>query len=339
MRSNTYYLILLLCLISTMAEPVWARDLTKDLPGSSDIAGIPRFADTVIIGYRFSEFDRSDIPTGPWDPDPAVRFWRDSLALEGRRTRILYLAPHDASALEVIRNYRQSLEGLDYQPIFQCSGFRDCGAKIADFYVDETHGKKLTDNNMLKNVYSGASVQDPQALVAKRTGGDTDAYLFIFAAYQDNYVEPAAGKRVAIFLEEVLTTPMQDRMILLDAAELDRGLSDAGRIALYGIYFDFDQATIRPESEPQLSEMAKLLREQPHLGVYIVGHTDNRGGLDYNMDLSKRRANAVVQALATDFQISPNRLKPMGVASLSPVASNTTEDGRAKNRRVEMVAK
>lgn len=120
---------------------------------------------------------------------------------------------------------------------------------------------------------------------------------------------------------------MQDRMILLVAAELDRGLSDAGRIALYGIYFDFDQATIRPESEPQLSEMAKLLREQPNLGVYIVGHTDNRGGLDYNMDLSKRRANAVVQALATDFRIARDRLTPMDAASLSPVASNTTEEG------------
>jgi outer membrane protein OmpA-like peptidoglycan-associated protein len=322
-----------------MAGSAQARDLTKDLPGSSDIAGIPRFADTVIIGYRFSEFDRSDIPTGPWDPDPGVRFWRDSLNLEGRRTRILYLAPPDASALEVIRNYQRSLEGLDYQPIFQCSGFRECGAKVADFYVDETHGKKLTDNNMLKNAYSGASVQDPQAFAAKRPGGDTESYIFIFAAYQDNYVEPDAGKRVAIFLEEVVTTPMQDRMILLDAAELERGISDAGRIALYGIYFDFDQATIRPESKPQLSEMAKLLREQPDLGVYIVGHTDNKGGLDYNLDLSKRRANAVVQALATDFQIARDRLTPMGVASLSPVSSNTTEAGRAKNRRVEMVAK
>jgi OmpA-OmpF porin, OOP family len=339
MRCNTYSLILLVCLISTMAGSAQARDLTKDLPGSSDIAGIPRFADTVIIGYRFSEFDRSDIPTGPWDPDPGVRFWSDSLNLEGRRTRILYLAPRDASALEIIRNYQRSLEGLDYQRVFECSGFRECGAKVADFYVDETHGKKLTDNNMLKNVYSGASVQDPQAFAAKRPGGDTESYIFIFAAYQDNYVEPDAGKRVAIFLEEVVTTPMQDRMILLDAAELERGLSDAGRIALYGIYFDFDQATIRPESRPQLSEMAKLLREQPDLGVYIVGHTDNKGGLDYNLDLSKRRANAVVQALATDYQIARDRLTAMGVASLSPVSSNTTEEGRAKNRRVEMVAK
>ena len=128
-------------------------------------------------------------------------------------------------------------------------------------------------------------------------------------------------------------------MILLDAAELDRGLADAGRIALYGIYFDFDRATIRPESEPQLSEMAKLLREPPNLGVYIVGHTDNRGGLDYNMDLSKRRANDVVRALATDFRIARDKLTSMGVASLSPVSSHTTEEGRAKNRRVEMVAK
>jgi outer membrane protein OmpA-like peptidoglycan-associated protein len=132
---------------------------------------------------------------------------------------------------------------------------------------------------------------------------------------------------------------MQQRMVLIEADELARGLSDEGRIALYGITFDFDRATIRPESRPQLQQMAELLRERQDLEVFIVGHTDNRGNLDYNMDLSKRRAEAVVEALADDYQITRSRLTPMGVASLAPVASNATEEGRAKNRRVELVAK
>jgi outer membrane protein OmpA-like peptidoglycan-associated protein len=94
---------------------------------------------------------------------------------------------------------------------------------------------------------------------------------------------------------------------------------------------------IRPESHAQLQEMATLLRGQPDLEVFIVGHTDDQGSLDYNMDLSKRRAEAVAAALVDAFQIKRERLKPMGVANLAPVASNTTEEGRAKNRRVELV--
>jgi outer membrane protein OmpA-like peptidoglycan-associated protein len=319
---------------STLSQ---ARDLSRDIEGASDIAGIPRFADAVIIGYRVSQYDQTDIPTGPWDSD--AHFWKDSIKVEGKRTRILYLAPPDASALEVIRNYQPALEALGYQVLFSCAGMRDCGADIADFYVDENNGKKLTDNNMLKNVYSGMSVQEPQAYVAKLPGGEADSYLFVFAAYQDNYVEPEAGDRVAVFVEQVLTEPMQQRMVLIEADELARGLSDEGRIALYGITFDFDRATIRPESRPQLQQMAELLRERQDLEVFIVGHTDNRGNLDYNMDLSKRRAEAVVEALADDYQITRSRLTPMGVASLAPVASNATEEGRAKNRRVELVAK
>ncbi|WP_246155925.1 OmpA family protein [Thiohalocapsa marina] len=337
MRYRLIWIGGLATLLLASLSSVQARDLTHDLPGSCDIPGIPRFADSVIIGYRHSQFDQTDIPTGPWDPTPDVRFWKDSLKLEGQRTRLVYLAPTDASALEVIRNYQQALEATDYQALFSCSGFRDCGAKIADFYVDERNGKKLTDNNMLKNVYSGASVQAPQVYVARHAGAEAAAYVFVFAAYQDNYVEPAAGDRVAVFVEQVLTKPMQDRMLVIEAAELASGLSDEGRIALYGITFDFDQATIRPESHAQLEEMANLLRTQPDLEVFIVGHTDNRGSLDYNMDLSRRRAEAVAAALADDYQIKRERLTPMGVANLAPVASNATEEGRAKNRRVELV--
>jgi outer membrane protein OmpA-like peptidoglycan-associated protein len=117
-----------------------------------------------------------------------------------------------------------------------------------------------------------------------------------------------------------------------------KGLGETGHIALYGIYFDTDKAVIKPESAPTLAEIAKLLTGQPELHVFIVGHTDNQGAYDYNMGLSQRRAAAVAAALAKSYSIAPGRMKTAGVGFLSPVGSNTTEQGRALNRRVELVS-
>ena len=76
-----------------------------------------------------------------------------------------------------------------------------------------------------------------------------------------------------------------------------KGLGEAGHIALYGIYFDTDKAVLKPESRPTLEQIAKLLTSQPQLSVFIVGHTDNQGAYDYNLDLSKRRAEAIAAEL------------------------------------------
>jgi len=122
------------------------------------------------------------------------------------------------------------------------------------------------------------------------------------------------------------------------AADLRETSSEKGHIALYGIYFDTDKAVIKPESKPTLDEMAKLLREQPKFNVVIVGHTDSQGGYDYNMSLSKKRADAVALALARTYKIPASRLRTAGVGYLAPVGSNVSDDGRALNRRVEMVA-
>jgi OmpA-OmpF porin, OOP family len=114
-------------------------------------------------------------------------------------------------------------------------------------------------------------------------------------------------------------------------------INTTGHAAVYGIYFDTDKAEIKPESEPALAEMAKLLKNNPSLNVFIVGHTDNTGTFEHNMKLSMDRTTSVVNALVSKHGIAAARLKPYGVASLAPVASNDTEEGRAKNRRVELV--
>jgi len=118
---------------------------------------------------------------------------------------------------------------------------------------------------------------------------------------------------------------------------MSNALASSGRVALYGIYFDTNKAEIKAESKPALDEIAKLLQKEAKLRLHVVGHTDNVGGYDANLLLSKRRAEAVVSALVKNYGIAATRLTANGVAYLAPVAVNTTEEGRAKNRRVELV--
>jgi len=135
----------------------------------------------------------------------------------------------------------------------------------------------------------------------------------------------------------ILEKEAMKQEVTADAKIMAEGISSTGHVAIYGIYFDFNKSDVKPESEPALNEIAKLLSGNPNLKVFIVGHTDNVGGVDYNLKLSQTRADAVVKMLTTKFKINPQRLKAYGVGQLSPVAPNKTEEGRAKNRRVELV--
>jgi outer membrane protein OmpA-like peptidoglycan-associated protein len=125
--------------------------------------------------------------------------------------------------------------------------------------------------------------------------------------------------------------------IVANADALLNNLRTTGHVAVNGIYFDTGRSEIRPESEKAVGEIAKLLKGDPGLQVYVVGHTDNIGPLDANMKLSQGRADAVVQALVRTHGIPASRLKSFGNGPFAPVATNATEDGRAQNRRVELV--
>lgn len=121
------------------------------------------------------------------------------------------------------------------------------------------------------------------------------------------------------------------------AAGIEQKLAKEGRAEIYGIYFDFDKATLKPESAPVLAEIAALMKKQPSWRLDIEGHTDNVGGDAHNLALSKQRAEAVRQALVTAHGIAVDRLAPAGFGASRPRESNDTIAGRARNRRVELV--
>jgi len=125
--------------------------------------------------------------------------------------------------------------------------------------------------------------------------------------------------------------------VIADANSLANSIKESGKVAVYGIYFDTGKSTLKPESQPTLEEISKLLKADPNLKLYVVGHTDNTGVFDANMKLSMDRGVAVVNALVSQFSVNAARLKACGDGPTSPVASNDSEEGKALNRRVELV--
>ena len=125
--------------------------------------------------------------------------------------------------------------------------------------------------------------------------------------------------------------------VVADAKSLANSIKESGKAAVYGIYFDTGLSVLKPESKPTLQEIARLLNSDPGLKLYVVGHTDSKGTFDANIKLSMDRAAAVVNALVTQFSVNASRLKAFGDGPTAPVSTNDTEEGRALNRRVELV--
>lgn len=125
--------------------------------------------------------------------------------------------------------------------------------------------------------------------------------------------------------------------VVATAEVMNKDISATGHVSVYGIYFDTAKSDIKPESDAAIAEIAKLLQGNAALKLYVVGHTDNVGSFDANMQLSRSRAEAVIKELVAKHHIAADRLKPYGVSSLAPVASNDTDEGKQKNRRVELV--
>jgi OmpA-OmpF porin, OOP family len=140
-----------------------------------------------------------------------------------------------------------------------------------------------------------------------------------------------------MFRLTIVEREIMKQEVVANAEAMGNDINNTGHVSVYGIFFDTGKAEIKPESDTAIAQISKLLKNIVSLKLYVVGHTDNAGTIDANVKLSKDRADAVVNSLINRYGIPAERLKSYGIASLSPVASNDTEEGRARNRRVELV--
>lgn len=166
---------------------------------------------------------------------------------------------------------------------------------------------------------------------------DQGLYMKVKEEEKETWIEVWASDDGSDYRLTIVERTMMAQEVMADPEAMAQDISNTGHVAVYGVFFDFDSSTIKPESEPTLKAIAEMLKARPRLGVYIMGHTDMEGNLDYNMTLSKKRAEAVVQALVQKYSVGSNRLQAQGVGPLCPVSTNRTEEGRKLNRRVEIV--
>jgi outer membrane protein OmpA-like peptidoglycan-associated protein len=249
------------------------------------------------------------------------------------------VGPAARSTLEILRNYELEAKKAGFQTLFTCAEAQ-CSAvnSFARFLYPVE--KQLAQTPALGGAISANALSHPgnqRYLAAKRSRPEGDVYLSVYVAINQLTVHKDTANRPIILVDVIEPVPMDTGMVTVDAAAMAKDISATGHIALYGIYFDTDKSDLKPESQPTLQEIAKLLKQDASLKLYIVGHTDNVGAFDYNIALSERRAAAVVRELTTKHGVAAARLKSAGVGVLSPVAPNDSEQGRAKNRRVELV--
>ena len=207
---------------------------------------------------------------------------------------------------------------------------------LAVYYADD--GTRIPSAlQIVRNYVNAATAIGGQKMYDFEDGGQLYVILKVVHKDAEAWAEVQAGGN-GIYVVHLVEKQLMNQAVVANAESLAGSIRETGKAAVYGIYFDSGKTEVKPESEPALKEIAGLIRSDPNLKLYVVGHTDNVGAFDYNLKLSKDRAVAVVNALVEKYDIPASLLKPYGDGPTAPVASNATDEGRAKNRRVELVA-
>jgi len=289
--------------LATTQQPVKDHPLVSRFPGST------------VLEYKTAEFDEFLLPLGKIID--ASKFTK-SQKIEGKVTKFKYSIPETASTLMIAKSYEDALQNGGFQVLFQCSG---------DECADKSAPGNSRDTDSGRWCYVTYLCDQPMRYLAAKLSRATG----------DVYVALVVNKGFGTWLTIVEMKPMQSGLVTVNAAALAKDIAQTGHASVYGIYFDTGKAVLKTESDETLAEIEKLLASNAQLKLHVVGHTDNVGTLASNMTLSKQRADAVVAALVTQHHIAAVRLQAAGVGPLAPVATNRSEEGRGKNRRVELV--
>ena len=286
---------------SVLAVGIDEKALLSPYPGSK------------LISEKVTEFDDYELVVGA--VDSAKGSCEKKQKLEGRVARFYYENPKERSHAEIFANYRDAVKKAGFQTIFTCTE-EGC-------YLDgkPSNNSAFCGDRSIGTLPSAGS----RYLAARLPRKDGDVYLavHVYEYFTD--------------LHYVTVKPMETGLVNVDVKALKAGIQTDGHVAVYGIDFETGKADLKPGAAPVIAEIVKLLKGDPTLKLHVVGHTDNVGAFDGNIALSRRRAESVVKELTNRHGIAASRLRPDGVGPLVPLTTNDTVEGRAKNRRVDLV--
>lgn len=251
---------------------------------------------------------------------------------EGRLISRIFRQPDGRSNFEVIRSFENALtaEGFEVIGVLENRNRVELAAREANGPNGNALGSRpytLAGRSTGLSTKAQVATQAQEYIAARKTVGPTELLVIVSTSRSSHYL-----------IEELEFAAIERGTVVLTLDALRDGLAADGRVALYGIRFATGSAQIQPESAEALGIIVAYLRESSDGVFYVVGHTDDAGSLASNMALSESRAQSVVEAISAQLPSARDRLIPHGVGPLSPVATNGAEDGRALNRRVELVS-
>lgn len=300
---------------SVFAPQSAPEPLESDVAGSSDHPLFPRHPSASIHRYSYAEFEQFRQLLGPIHGKGCCELDLEKTRLttaEGKLTQILYRLPPAVTPREIMDSFQQSLKDSGYEILFKCDD--DACGEYLQFDLLDPEVDPVTGLHYIAAASADGRIQLSIAFPGPNSDGYNEFRLSVLE------------KR-----------DMQNRITVLSPDALKKALDETGKAVLGGLFFEHDSAVVMPTSDEALQQVATMMKSHPELTIYVVGHTDNRGELGHNQDLSERRARAVAERLAGQFSVAGERMKGFGVASLAPQASNGSENGRAQNRRVELV--
>lgn len=310
-----------------------------DIPGGHDIGFLKRFRGAQVMGYLSHPYDRITAYDSSVSTFPGV-----AAVVEGEVTRLIYRIPVGHTALEVFRNYEDLAKSAGMRMASEIPCQSGYGVLEQQVFDQISFGR-------LSDPFYHVSGTEPEParpwcyFTATASVDSRPLTLVVLVAEKHNYLEltgqdgkPLTFKdgEVVVGVDLVVAKPVANQMVTVKAADMADALAAKGVVDLYGVYFDTDKTAVKPESDATLGEVASLLKIDRSLRLEVSGHTDNAGSAAHNLTLSQGRAQAVVAAPVGRYGIDAKRLIAKGYGDTKPVAPNATEDGKAKNRRVEL---
>jgi outer membrane protein OmpA-like peptidoglycan-associated protein len=238
-------------------------------------------------------------------------------SLGGKWTHGVYLTPAGRSVAEVFRHYEQQLAQGGFEVMYACKGV-ECG-----------EGGRKTNGDWWP-------LSDHRRFISarlRRAAGDLWVSVHVHARLATAPVQHEVD--VVEVKPPAIPPPPRNEA---DVATLQKELKADGRVVLHSLGFVDQRPAVLPGSEGVIGAIAELLARDPALKLYVVVHGDDTMAPAANLDLTKKRAAALVSVLTKQHRVAANRLHAAGVGPFAPTASNRTEEGRAQNRRVELVA-
>lgn len=308
---------LILVTVALMISANLFAQRTSDIEGSKDYPLVSRFKGSIIEWYQVKNFDRYSMLSLKENK-------LEPYEIDGKVTRIQYSSQPEHSVFEIFNSYKVALKNAGFKILLTLDK-TNCGINLSEqLYIGEFNGlNALPAGPSLKPDFKEGEFA---YLSAKKKINNKDVYIVVYVTNWDYPI---------ITFDAIEVQSMEKGLV--SVKDLNTEISNNGHIAIYDIHFDTGKSTIKPESAEALKNIAEYLNANSNKKFLIVGHTDNTGDFHANIKLSLARAQAVMNELVSKYFVKAEQLKAYGDGQTSPVATNRTDEGKAKNRRVEIV--